>query len=75
MLDTKPLQRLIAYHVTPEVIRRVAAHRQGRRLYVATFDLDANQTVIWPLSKLAAEVATPPSIDFARYCSPRRRSR
>jgi hypothetical protein len=56
MLDTEPLKRLIDRCVTPEVIRRVAAaHRDGRRLYVATFDLDANQLVIWPMSRLAAE--------------------
>ena len=56
VLDTEPLQRLIAKHVTAETIRRVAAaHRQGRRLYVATFDLDANQLVIWPMSRMAAE--------------------
>jgi hypothetical protein len=56
ILDTEPLRRLIAKYVTVEQIRRVAAaHRQGRRLYVATVDLDANQVVIWPLSRMAAE--------------------
>jgi hypothetical protein len=56
LLDTEPLRQLIARYVTPEVVKRVAAeHRRGRRLYVATFDLDANQLVVWPLSKMAAE--------------------
>jgi hypothetical protein len=56
VFDTGPLERLIARHVTAETIDRVAAaHREGRRLYVATVDLDAGAVVIWPLSKLAAE--------------------
>jgi hypothetical protein len=56
VFDTGPLERLIARHVTAETIARVAdAHRAGRRLYVATVDLDAGELVIWPLSKLAAE--------------------
>ena len=56
IFDTGPLERLIARHVTPEALARVAsAHRQGRRLYVATVDLDAGELVIWPLSKTAAE--------------------
>lgn len=56
VFDTGPLKRLIARYVTAETIDRVAAaHRDGRRLYVATVDLDAGAVVIWPLSKLAAE--------------------
>ncbi|HET6248093.1 MAG TPA: patatin-like phospholipase family protein [Tepidisphaeraceae bacterium] len=56
VLDTEPLKRLIARYVTADVINRVAAaHRKGRRLYVATFDLDADQLVVWPLSRLAAQ--------------------
>jgi predicted patatin/cPLA2 family phospholipase len=56
IFDTGPLERLIAKHVTTEAIARVAAaHRSGRRLYVATVDLDAGDLVIWPLSKIAAE--------------------
>lgn len=56
IFDTKPLQKLIAKYVTPQAIRRVAAaHEQGRRLYVATVELDTGALVIWPLSKIAAE--------------------
>ncbi|HEY2588720.1 MAG TPA: patatin-like phospholipase family protein [Tepidisphaeraceae bacterium] len=55
VFDTAPLKRLIARYVTDETIDRVAqAHHEGRRLYVATVDLDAGAVVIWPLSKLAA---------------------
>lgn len=56
VFDTAPLKRLIARYVTDQTIDRVAqAHREGRRLYVATVDLDAGAVVIWPLSKIAAE--------------------
>ncbi|HEX8914445.1 MAG TPA: patatin-like phospholipase family protein, partial [Humisphaera sp.] len=58
VFGTSPLRRLIAKHVTPEVVRRVAdAHRAGRRLYVATVELDAGDTVVWPLSRMAADAA------------------
>jgi patatin-like phospholipase len=61
LFDTVPLQELLKRTITHEVIARVgAAHWQGRRLYVATADLDANALVIWPMSKLAAE-GTPES--------------
>ena len=56
IFDTKPLQKLIAKYVTPQAIQRVAAaHDQGRRLYVATVELDTGALVIWPLSKIAAD--------------------
>src|SRR5204862_815755 len=56
VFDTGPLRRLIARHVTPDAVRRVAAaHRQGRRLYAATVELDSGSLVVWPLSKVAAD--------------------
>jgi hypothetical protein len=56
VVDTGPLRRLLARHITVDVFRRVAAaHRAGRRLYVATVGLDQGRLVIWPLSKIAAD--------------------
>jgi len=56
VFDTGPLERLIAQYVSAQTLARVAAaHRGGRRLYVATVDLDAGDLVIWPLSKIACE--------------------
>jgi predicted acylesterase/phospholipase RssA len=55
VFDTTPLKQLIARHVTSETLDRIAAaHRQGRRLYVATVDLDAGAVLIWPMSRIAA---------------------
>ena len=56
VFDTAPLKRLIAKHVTPQALRRVAAaHAEGRRLYVATVELESGAVYIWPLSKIAFE--------------------
>jgi predicted acylesterase/phospholipase RssA len=54
LFDTAPLMRLIAKYVTAHAIRRVAAaHREGRRLYVTTVELESGCVYIWPLSKIA----------------------
>jgi predicted patatin/cPLA2 family phospholipase len=54
LFDTAPLKRLIAKHVTPDALRRVAAaHREGRRLYATTVELESGCVCIWPLSKIA----------------------
>jgi hypothetical protein len=52
--DTAPLGRLIEKHLTPEFMAKIAiAHDQGRRLYVATTNLDARKTVIWDMGAIA----------------------
>ena len=56
LLKTGPLKKLLEKHITRELIHRVAiAHRSGRRLYVATVGLDQGRTIIWPLSRIAAD--------------------
>jgi predicted acylesterase/phospholipase RssA len=60
VFGTAPLKRLIAKHVTPRVFRRVAAaHREGRRLYVTTVELESGGVCIWPLSKIAFDAVHP----------------
>jgi hypothetical protein len=62
VFDTAPLKRLIAKHVTPHVLRRIAAaHREGRRLYVTTVELESGGVYIWPLSKIAFDAIHPSS--------------
>jgi hypothetical protein len=54
LFDTAPLGRLIAKYVTADSLRRIAiAHHHGRRLYVATVELDTGALFIWPMSQLA----------------------
>src|SRR6266700_1231037 len=56
MVDTWPLTRLIAKEVTPELLAQIAeAHRQGRRLFVATTNLDAQRGTIWNMGAIAAK--------------------
>ena len=60
VFDTAPLRDLIARYVTADTLRRVAAaHAAGRRLYVATVELDTGALVIWPMSRLAADAVGP----------------
>jgi hypothetical protein len=56
LVDTWPLKRLIAKEVTPELLAQVAeAHKKGRRLFVATTNLDAQRGVIWNMGAIAAK--------------------
>jgi hypothetical protein len=56
LVDTWPLKRLITKEVTPELLAQVAAaHKQGRRLFVATTNLDAGRGVIWNMGAIAAK--------------------
>ncbi|MGB9367794.1 MAG: patatin-like phospholipase family protein [Xanthobacteraceae bacterium] len=56
LVDTWPLKRLIGKEVTPELLAQVAeAHKRGRRLFVATTNLDANRGVIWNMGAIASK--------------------
>jgi hypothetical protein len=56
LVDTWPLKRLIAKEVTAELMTKVAeAHKNGRRLFVATTNLDAHRGVIWNMGAIAAK--------------------
>ena len=56
LVDTWPLKRLIAKEVTPELLAQVAeAHKRGRRLFVATTNLDAQRGVVWNMGAIAAK--------------------
>jgi len=62
VFDTGPLRQLIARHITPEILARVAAaHHEGRRLYAATVELESGRLVIWPMSRLAADALADPT--------------
>jgi Patatin-like phospholipase len=56
LVDTWPLKRLIAKEVTPELLAQVAeGYKRGRRLFVATTNLDAGRGVIWNMGAIAAK--------------------
>ncbi len=54
LYDNEPLKRQIELYVDDETLERVAAqHDLGRRLYVATTNLDAGSLVIWDMGQIA----------------------
>lgn len=66
LLDPAPLQRLIAENLGPELIERIGAqHRDGRRLYVVTTNLDAQRPVVWDVGRIAAS-GRPDSVALVR---------
>lgn len=55
LVSSDPLAQQIATGATPEVLQKIAdAHRQGRRLYVGTTNLDTKSLVVWDLGAIAA---------------------
>lgn len=55
LLDTWPLKALIAKRITPELLADIAVqHRNGRRLFVVTTNLDAGRPVVWNMGAIAS---------------------
>jgi hypothetical protein len=53
-VDSWPLKDLITKEVTPALLDDIAAeYRRGRRLFVITFDLDAERAVVWNMGAIA----------------------
>lgn len=60
-VDTSPLRVVLENKVPHEVIEAIAReHKKGRRLYIATTNLDAKRLVIWDMGKIAC-AGTPES--------------
>ncbi len=56
LVDTWPLRRLIAKEVTPELLVQVAAaYKSGRRLFIATTNLDAQRGMLWNMGAIATK--------------------
>jgi hypothetical protein len=54
LADTSPLANLIERHVDEAFLQQVAlAHRNGRRLYIGTVDLDSQNFIIWNMGLIA----------------------
>lgn len=54
-VDSWPLKETIAKKVTPELLADIAGeHQRGRRLFITSFDLDAERPVIWNMGAIAA---------------------
>jgi len=62
-----PLKRLVDQYVTDDLLAAVAVeHRRGRRLIVATTNLDTRSAVIWDLGAIAADAGEPQTRDRSR---------
>lgn len=66
IMDTAPLRRVLKRSVTMDVMKAVAkAHAEGRRLYLATTNLDARRLVIWDMGAIASK-GTPEALELFR---------
>ena len=55
LFDDWPLKRIIEQRVNEKLLAEIAAeHARGRRLFVATTNLDAGRRVIWNMGAIAA---------------------
>ncbi|VVO43412.1 hypothetical protein PS723_06172 [Pseudomonas fluorescens] len=58
MANSKPLSRLIAKYVTPEVLAAIASeYANGRLLMIGTTDLDSARPVTWNMGAIASSQA------------------
>jgi predicted acylesterase/phospholipase RssA len=54
LYDNEPLKKQIEAFITKDILDRIAAeHAKGRRLYVATTNIDAGDLVIWDMGEIA----------------------
>ncbi len=64
LADNKPLWRLLEKKITADLLREIAQeHAKGRRLFIATTNLDTRLSVIWNMTKIAAS-GHPQSLDL-----------
>jgi len=67
LYDYTPLRDGIERAVTEELLAKVAAeHAKGRRLYVATTNLDSGELVIWDMGEIATGGRTDPLLHFQK---------
>ncbi|WP_085905986.1 patatin-like phospholipase family protein [Kiloniella majae] len=66
LTDNTPMRKLIEKHLTEEVIEKIAIeHKKGRRLVVATTNIDAGRSVLWNLGEIAIS-KSPKSLSLFR---------
>jgi predicted acylesterase/phospholipase RssA len=66
LTDTAPLKTMVASYIDESVLEAIATeHAKGRRLLVATSNLDAEQPVIWDMGAIASS-KDPKRLDLFR---------
>ena len=67
LFDYTPFKEQIERVVTEELLAKVAAeHAKGRRLYVATTNLDSAELVVWDMGDIASGGRTDPLLHFRK---------
>ena len=67
LYDNAPFKAQIEKYITPAILQRVAEeHVKGRRLYVATTNIDAGELVIWDMGNIALGGRTNPLQHFQK---------
>ncbi|MEL7430142.1 MAG: patatin-like phospholipase family protein [Pseudomonadota bacterium] len=67
LYDNAPFKEQIERYITQDILNQVAAeHAKGRRLYVATTNLDAGELVIWDMGLIAQGGRTNPLQHFQK---------
>ncbi len=67
LYDYSPLKQQIEEVVTEDILARVAAeHAKGRRLFVATTNLDSSELVIWDMGEIATGGRSDPLLHFQK---------
>ncbi len=67
LYDNDPLKKQIEQVITPDIIEKIAAeHAKGRRLYVATTNLDSGDLVVWDMGDIASGGRTDPAQHFRK---------
>ena len=67
LYDNEPFKEQIEENITPELLTKIAAeYDKGRRLYVATTNLDAGELVIWDMGLIAKGGRTNPVQHFQK---------
>jgi predicted acylesterase/phospholipase RssA len=66
LYSSRPLARRISDAITPDILHAVAEkHAQGRRLYIATAELDSRRLVLWDMGEIATR-GTPAALTLYR---------
>ena len=64
LASSEPLQILVRENINKELIEKIAEeHKKGRRLFIATTNLDANRLVIWNMGHIA-EIGTERAVEL-----------
>ncbi len=55
LIDSTPLEHSINTSITPEIVKEMAEqNRKGKKLYIATTNMEAQRGVIWDIGEIAA---------------------